>query len=69
MKNWTLSDALKNGYTLADCTFQRGYISRKADASLQPVHVAGGSRKGQLYVLLPCWQSTTYCYRQYLKKA
>lgn len=64
----TYADAIKAGYKEADTKYQRGYISRRADPDAQPVRVAGGSRKGQLYVLLPCYRSTQYCIRQYLYK-
>lgn len=62
----TYADAIKAGYREADIKYQRGYIRRRADPDAQPVRVAGGSRKGQLYVLLPCFTSTQYCFRQYL---
>lgn len=64
----TYMDAIKAGYKDGDTTCQRGYISRRADPDAQPVRVAGGSRKGQLYVLLPCYCSTQYYIRQYLYK-
>lgn len=64
----TYAEAKKNGYIAADCTYFRGYISRKINADDQLVKVAGGSRKGQLYVELPCWHSTNYAIRQYLTK-
>lgn len=64
----TYQDAISAGYKDADQKYQRGYISRKADQLSQEVHTAGGSRKGSLYVLLPCWTSTQYCIRQYLIK-
>lgn len=64
----TYREAIENGYTDADTKYQRGYVSRKANTMEQPVQTAGGSRKGQLYVLLPCFTSTQYCIRQYLQK-
>ena len=64
----TYREAIENGYTDADTKYQRGYVSRKANTKEQPVQEAGGSRKGQLYVLLPCFTSTQYCIRQYLRK-
>lgn len=62
----TYADAIKAGYKTADAKYQRGYISRLTDPGAQPVQTAGGNRKGQLYVLLPCYCSTQYCIRQYL---
>lgn len=65
----TLSDAINAGYTLADTTYQRGYVSVRQPSSFAPVHIAGGNRRGQLYVLLHNPSSTMYCYRQYLRRA
>lgn len=65
----TLSEALQAGYTLADTTLQRGYISTRQAAQDAPVHVAGGNRRGQFYVLLHNPSSTQYRYRQYLRRA
>lgn len=65
----TYAETKKNGYVDADCKYFRGYISRKVNEDDQLVKVAGGRRKGQLYVELPCWHSTNYAVRQYLKKA
>lgn len=62
----TLRDALKQGYTAGEATWTRGYISRRADPLDAPVHVAGGSRAGELYVLEASYNSTTYCLRRYL---
>lgn len=62
----TYLDAIKAGYKTADTKYQRGYVSRLAGPDAQPVRTAGGTRKGQLYVLLPCYCSTQYCIRQYL---
>lgn len=62
----TYLDAIKAGYKTADTKYQRGYVSRLTDTDAQPVQAAGGNRKGQLYVLLPCYCSTQYCIRQYL---
>lgn len=64
----TYADAIAQGYTDSAATYQRGYISRKSIIANAPIHVAGGSRKGQLYVLLPSRKSTQYCIRQYLIK-
>ncbi|MCL1789831.1 MAG: hypothetical protein FWG40_00480 [Peptococcaceae bacterium] len=64
----TLQQAYAQGYTDADATRQRGYVSRKIDPLKQAVQVAGGSRKGELYVLLPGWDTTTYCWRRYLTR-
>lgn len=65
----TLSEAIDAGYTLADTTLQRGYVSIRQSAQDAPIHTAGGNRCGQLYVLLHNPNSTMYCYRQYLRQA
>lgn len=63
----TLREALGKGYNENyDLKFQAGYVSRRVDVMDQVVHEAGGSRKGDLYVLLPCDVSTRFCYRMYL---
>ena len=62
----TYGDAINAGYVNADTAYQRGYVSRRIDTLTAPVMVAGGSRKGQMYVLLPCQASTQYCIRQYI---
>ena len=64
----TYADAIKAGYKDGGTKYQRGYISRRVDTMAQPVRVAGGNRKGQLYVLLPSYDSTRYCVRRYLYK-
>lgn len=68
MKPETLKEALASGYTLADTKLQRGYISRRINEEKAPVRIAGGTRKGELYVLLPCTTSSQYCIRQYLRE-
>lgn len=64
----TYQDAINQGYKAAEQTYQRGYVSRRANIAKQPVLTAGGRRKGQKYILVPCWESTQYCIRQYLSK-
>ena len=64
----TYNEALQAGYKNGKQMYQRGYVSRRCNSGEQLVRMAGGHRKGQLYVLLPSWQSTTYCIRQYLVK-
>lgn len=64
----TLNEALNQGYRMADTTYQRGYISRKVNMYDQPVKVAGGSRRGQLYIEAPCSTSTQYSYRIYIAR-
>ncbi len=64
----THGDALDMGYTVYDITWCRGYVSRTTDMARQPVRIAGGSRKGELYVYAPSQQSTAYCLRWYIRR-
>ena len=64
----------KKGYTefkVTDTTLERGYVSRKKDIEIpyedHVLHMAGGRRKGQLFIYLPCYYSSQYCHRAYLK--
>ena len=53
-----------------DTTSERGYVSRRLkDSDNLITGVAGGRRAGEKYVLLPRWDSTSYCYRVYYRKA
>lgn len=64
----TYAEAIAAGYKPTEVTYQRGYVSRKTNVEEQIVMTAGGSKAGKLYVLLPNWFSTRYCFRQYLTK-
>lgn len=64
----TYDEALKAGYRDGVQRYFRDYVSRKVDIGKQPVKTAGGRRKGQLYVELPCFLSSQYAIRQYLSK-
>ena len=64
----------KKGYTyfeITDIKLERGYVSRKKDIEIpyedHVLHMAGGRRKGQLFIYLPCYYSSQYCHRAYLK--
>lgn len=61
----TYKEAKAKGYRDGRRAYQRGYVSRKVDIDDQPVLKSGA---GELYVLLPNWDSTQYCIRQYLTK-
>lgn len=67
-----LEDLLKDYHMIKviDAKSQAGYVSRRGGAKKErddtPVFVAGGNRKGQLYYLLPRYDTTRYCYRCYL---
>ena len=53
-----------------DIKSQRGYVSRRLkDSDPLTMGVAGGRRAGEKYVLLPRFDSTSYCYRAYYKEA
>ena len=62
----TYGEAMAAGWTMVDSSWCRGYVSRKGDPNNAAIQIAGGSRKGDYFVLLPSWQSTSYCIRQYL---
>lgn len=66
----TLDDYLDMGYHLDGVmTYQRGYVSRKPmDEGKRIVYEAKGNRKGQFYILEPCYTSSQYCFRHYLTK-
>lgn len=64
----------KKGYTefdITDTTLERGYVSRKKDIEIpyeeHEIYMAGGRRKGQWFIYLPCYYSSQYCHRAYLK--
>jgi hypothetical protein len=65
----TYKEALEQGYRPTIQSWERGYVSRKADPMEQPVYEAGGRRKGLLFVRLASNTSSTFCVRQYLKKS
>lgn len=63
-----------NGYTnfdITDMKLERGYISRKKDIMIpyedHQLYTASGKRKGDFFIYLPCYYSSRYCYRAYLK--
>lgn len=64
----TYADAINKGYTISFYSWQRGYISRKSIDATRPVKVAGGRRRGMLYVVFPSFDSSQYCLRAYLVK-
>jgi hypothetical protein len=59
----TYAEALTLGYTRGRTSTERGYVSRKSNPDN---HIVRTARGGELYVSLANWQSTRYCYRQYL---
>lgn len=66
-----LKDLLKDyDMKVVEVKAQTGYISRKTRALTErdntPVYVAGGNRKGQLYYLIPRYDTNRYCWRCYL---
>lgn len=54
----------ENGYVVSSMSLARGYVSRRE--TFFEIKVAGGRRKGQLYVDLPNVKSTQYHWRGYL---
>lgn len=59
----TYKEALKKGYKKTDLVYALGYVSRKANVENLEVKT---SKKGRKYVLLPNWNSTRFCFKQYL---
>lgn len=54
---------------LYDMKSERGYVSRcLKDSDTLTTGVARGRRAGEKYVLLPRWDSTSYCYRMYYRE-
>lgn len=52
-----------------DVKSERGYVSRRLnDSYTLKTGVARGRRYGEKYVLIPRWDSTSYCYRMYYKE-
>lgn len=64
----TVREAHEQGYRDWDISYFRGYVSRKTNTDNQPVKVAGGRRKGQLYYEAPSFLSTKYALRVYITK-
>jgi hypothetical protein len=64
----TYGEALAQGYKRGDLQSMMGYQSRAKDCKEFPVYVGKGSRKGQLFVVLPRYDTKRYCYRQYLTR-
>lgn len=64
----TYGEALRAGYIESSLRWERGYVSRQSLLDTLPIKVAGGKRKGQIYVSLPVYTSSRFCYRQYLTK-
>lgn len=52
-----------------DTKSERGYVSRRLnDSDVLTTGVADGRRAGEKYVLLPRYNSTSYCYRVYYRE-
>ena len=66
---YSLKDALEEGYWRNEIRTQKGYCTRKhRNPDEIEVHFAEGNRKGEPYYLEPCFTSTRYCFRVYLRK-
>ena len=61
----TFKSALDSGYKLERQAYQLGYVSRKINVLESPVW---RTRRNKLFVLLPAFNTTKYCIRQYLTK-
>ena len=70
----SILEARRAGYVESgECSYQNGYISRKAERRTvtdNRVYIAGkGKQSGKLFYLMPAYNSTRYCMRVYLTKA
>ena len=63
----TYREAVALGYKYVFSSWTMGYVSREVNLFEQPVHQAGGMRKGLVYVLGPSWASSRYSHRHYLR--
>ena len=61
----TVKEALMTGFKATECTWYRGYVSRKCIQEDQPIYYNRVTKR--YFAHLPSWTSTTYCYRQYYK--
>ena len=61
---------LEDGYEISDVKCQRGYVSRKNIPNCDiPVYIVNrGKRTGDVFIIRPCFSSTLFCYRLYLRK-
>lgn len=66
----TYKDFVDNGfYPSGDVTMQRGYTRRKEPIMDKDVYlVERGPHSGQVFILMPSYESTRYCLRVYLTK-
>lgn len=65
----TYREAKEQGYKVYQVKMQDGYVTRKPRSDDQiEVLAAEGNRKGDLYILMPNYESTRYCKRCYLRK-
>lgn len=69
----SIEEARRAGYAESGkCSYQSGYISRRAELRTKDdnkVYIAGkGAQAGKLFYLMPAQNSTRYCMRVYLEK-
>lgn len=69
----TLIEIMGKGYAATgEMRKQNGYISRKRSTKEfmnQPVYlVERGRMTGKMFILMPSYSSTRFCWRQYLEK-
>lgn len=65
----TYKEAKEQGYSIYDRKLEQCYVTRKQRADTQvSVLTAKGNRAGELYILMPNYDSTRYSWRCYLRK-
>ena len=64
----TVKEAREQGYIEYDTAYTKGYLSHKTDIEEQELKVASGNRKGLYFYEKPCFHSSRYHYRVYMKQ-
>lgn len=63
----TFNEACLMGWVIYDVCYTKGYLSRKTCNAEQPILKAEGSRRNEYYFESPCFNSTRFHYRNYMK--
>ena len=70
METMTYKQARENGYRhFGESAYSRGYISRKTELTDNTqCYCAGGKQAGKIFYEMPCFDSTQYHIRVYMRK-